>query len=407
MAGYNKLTKQLLAAGYTADNFPKDKVHIAHGCYSRNGNPLDNIYGGFEYNRIYYETFIYKTGCGMFVKGKNVLTNMGVSGEEWCHENDNPVVRCPYDKSHCPQNDSRLYGERGGGLCIQCWCVCHRTDEPYEYENSFEKADKERHEEMERKYQEYSDAHSGRVCRRHMYYDERKREWHLSYEPAGCARMCYSGYEYCPILGKQLSTKRGNVYYDLKKSGIRRDGTLFDGEEWVSIEKGRRFFDNPVSMDICEAFIKVQSEEILHWYQINHSTEWMCDKDLKVEVLNIRAESRPSRDLLQDLQDIKAGIEISHASDTEKQVKEQKREKRQKAKEKRIQAIEKKIMEIGYGNMEWVDQNRACKLLDFDRIDELEELRQQKLTEAQEKPTQITMFDFIQEGGSHEEVSEM
>ena len=74
MAEYNKLTKNLLSEGYTAENFPKDKVHIAHGCYSRNGNPLDNIYGGFEYNRIYCESFIYKTGCGMYVKWKNVLS---------------------------------------------------------------------------------------------------------------------------------------------------------------------------------------------------------------------------------------------------------------------------------------------------------------------------------------------
>lgn len=406
MAEYNKLTKQLLAAGYTADNFPKDKVHIAHGCYSRNGNPLDNIYGGFEYNRIYYETFIYKTGCGLFVKGKNVLTNMGFMSEEWCHENDNPVVRCPYDKSHCPQNDSRLHGTNGV-LCIQCWCVCHRTDEPYEYENSFEKTEKERQEEKNRKCQEFSDAHNGRVCHRHMYYDERTREWHLNYKPAGCAKMCYSEYGYCPILGKQLSTKRGNVYYDLKKTAIRDDGTLFDGEELVVIKKGIRFFDKPVSMDICEAFIKTHSDEILHRYKMNHFTAWMANKDLKVEILNIRAESRPSRDLMQDLQDIKAGIQITHASDEERRVKEDKSKKRQQAKEKRIQAIEKKIMEIGYGNMEFIDQNRACKLLDSDRIDELEELRQQKLKEEQEKPVQISMFDFIEEGGNNEKMSEM
>lgn len=399
MGKYNELTKRLLAAGYTADNFPADKVHIAHGCYARNGNPLDNIYGGFEYNRIYYENFIYKTGCGMFVTANNVLSNMGFMGEEWCHENDNPVVRCPYDKPQCPQNDSRLHGMRGGGTCIQCWCVCHRTDESYDYESSFEKAEQERKEEKERKYQEYSDAHNGRVCRRHMSYDERKREWNLYYEPKDCAQMCYGGYGYCPILGRELSKKRGNVYYDLKKSGIRHDGTLFDGEEWVQIEKGKRFFEKPVSMDICEAFIRVQSDEILHWYKINHSTEWMWDNTLKVEVINIRAESKPSRDLMQDLQDIKAGIEITHASDIEENTKKHKKEKRQQAKEKRIKAIEKKIMEIGYENMEFVDQNRACKLLDFDRIDELEELRQQKLKEEQEKPVQLT-FDFL--GGTHD-----
>lgn len=149
MEKYNVLTERLLAEGYTADNFPKDKVHIAHGCYS--GNPLDNIYGGFEYNRIFCESFTYKTGCGMYVKGINVLSSMGFMGEEWCHENDNPVIRCPFDKPDCPCNDPRLHGVSGGGTCIQCWCVCHRTDESYEYENSFEKVEKERQEEKKQK----------------------------------------------------------------------------------------------------------------------------------------------------------------------------------------------------------------------------------------------------------------
>ena len=138
MSEYNKLTQKLLAAGYTAENYPKDKVHIAGGCYSV-GNPLENIYGGFEYNRVYCDAFIYKTGCGMMVFGKNVWPELSFAGEKWCHENGNPVIRCPYDKSKCPMNDERLHGIQGGGNAIQCLCVCHRTEETYDYEHSFEK----------------------------------------------------------------------------------------------------------------------------------------------------------------------------------------------------------------------------------------------------------------------------
>lgn len=397
MEEYNKLTKRLLSEGYTAENYPKDKVHIANGCYARNGNPLENIYGGFKYNRIYCDAFIYKTGCGMFVKGINVLSRMGFMGEEWCHENDNPVVRCPYDKAQCPENDSRLHGIRGGGLCIQCWCVCYKTDEAYDFEHSFEKAEQERKEEEDRKYQEYSNAHGGRICRNHMYYNERTREWNLHYEPKDCAHLCCSQNGYCPILGRQLNKKRGNVYYDLKKSGIRHDGTLFDGEEWVHIEKGIRVFDKPCSMDICESFIKVQSDEILHNYMVNHSTEFMFNKDLKVEVINIRAESKPSRDLMQDLQDIKEGITIIHAYDAEKRNKEMKKEKRQQAQQKKIEKLEKKIIEVGYYNLEpySLDKNHADKWLGMERIDELEKLRKQKLKEEQEKPVQLSLFDMM------------
>ena len=400
MSKYNLLTKRLLAEGYTADNYPKDKVHIAGGYHTASTGPLDNVYCGFEYNRVYSDNFLYKTGCGMYVKGSNVLTHMGYMGEEWCHENDNPVVRCPYDKAECPLNDKRLHGIFGGGLCIQCWCACHKTDEAYDYEHSFEKANQDRKDEERRKYQEYSDAHNGRVCQNHMYYNERTREWNMYYEPAICASMCFAQNGYCPVLGRKLNEKRGNVYYDLKTSGIKKQTeaqrSLFDGERWTHIEKGMRVFKNPCSMDICEAFIKVQSDKILSDYKVNHSTEYLFDKSFKAEILNIRAESKPSRDLLQDLQDIRDGIEISHASDNEKQKKEAKKEKRKLAKQKNIERLEKKIIEVGYENLvEYsADRVHADKWLTPERLDELEQIRKQKIKEEQEKPVQLSLFDM-------------
>lgn len=399
MEKYNNLTRRLLDEGYTAENYPKDKVHIAGGCYSQNGNPLDNIYGGFEYNRIYCDAFTYKTGCGMHVVGKNVINSMGFCGEEWCHENDNPVIRCPYDKPNCPMNDERLQGIHGGGICIQCFCVCHKTEEHYDYENSFEKEEKKRQEEKSQKYQEYSDAHNGRICSRHMIYNERTREWHMNYEPYSCAKMCYSQNGYCPVLGRELSKKRGNVYYDLKTSGTVKQQeaqcSMFDGEQWTHIEKGMRVFDKPCSMDICEAFVKVQSDKILHDYEVNHSREYIFDKSFKAEILNIRAESKPSRDLIQDLQDIKDGITIVHASDSEKRMKEQKKERRKLAQQKKIAKLEKVLIDVGYENLEPYSMNRvhADKWLDPERLEELEQLRQQKIKEEQEKPVQLSLFD--------------
>lgn len=400
MSKYNLLTQRLLSEGYTADNYPKDKVHIAGGYHTASTGPLDNVYGGFEYNRVYSDNFLYKTGCGMYVKGSNVLTHMGYMGEEWCHENDNPVVRCPYDKAECPLNDNRLHGIFGGGNCIQCWCACHKTDEPYDYDHSFEKAEKDRKDEERRKYQEYADAHNGRICQNHMYYNERTREWNMYYEPAECASMCFAQNGYCPVLGRKLNKKRGNVYYDLKTSGIKKQTeaqrSLFDGERWTHIEKGMRVFKNPCSMDICEAFIKVQSDKILSDYKVNHSTEYLFDKSFKAEILNIRAESKPSRDLMQDLQDIRDGIEISHASDNEKQKKEAKKEKRKLAKQKNIERLEKKIIEVGYENLvEYsVDRVHADKWLTPEHLEELEQIRQQKIKEEQEKPVQLSLFDM-------------
>lgn len=390
---YNELTKQLLAAGFTVNNYP-DYVQINSSRFTGN-DPLRNLAGGFEYKRWYRDELIYRTGCGKLVMGKNAL-EIGL-GIKWSHENDNPVIRCPYDKAQCPDNDPRLHGERGGALCIQCWCVCHRTEEAYDYEISIEKANKERDDEIERKYQEYSDARNGRICRNHMYYNERTREWDFVYEPKRCAYICYSQDGYCPVLGRQLSKKRGNVYYDLKKSDVRRDNTLFDGQRWTYITKNMRYFKRPVSMDICEAFIRVQKEQILSDYKINHHHVLFMNKEFQVEVLNIRAESKPSRDLLQDLEDLKAGIRLSYENENEKAEKEQKKAKRQQAQQKRIEKLEKKILETGYWNMDpySLDRVHADKWLGALRIDELEEIRKQKLKEEQEKPVQLNLFDYM------------
>lgn len=201
MKEYNLLTQKLLASGYTTEHFP-DYVQICSSKLTGN-DPLNNLSGGFIYKRFYMDAIVYKTGCGKYVMGRNVQSSMSYMGVDWSHESECPVIRCPYDKANCELNDERLHGMCGGGLCIQCWCVCHRTEEAYNYENSIEKSEKERKDEKEQKYEEYSKAHDGRVCRNHMAYDERTREWNMHYEPSRCARVCYSK-GFCPILGRPL-----------------------------------------------------------------------------------------------------------------------------------------------------------------------------------------------------------
>lgn len=234
-----------------------------------------------------------------------------------------------------------------------------------------------------------------------MYYNERTKEWNLIYEPKSCASLCYSKDGCCPILGKKLSRKRGNVFYDLKTSGIRQQEgeqiSIFDGEPWVHIRKGIRYFKKPCSIDICEAFVKLQSSQILEDYNINHSFEKWIDPTWTVEILNIRAESRPSRDLIQDLEDLKNGIFISYDEEGEKQKKQRKRERREKAVKKKVERLEKKIIETGYENLEpySLDKIHTDKWLDRERIEELQNIRQQKIKEEQEKPVQLSIFDYM------------
>lgn len=172
----------------------------------------------------------------------------------------------------------------------------------------------------------------------------------------------------------------------------------------TEIEKGIRFFEHPVSMDICRNVVKLCQDEI-RW-KINskyHSELFFAEyhgRYFKIEILNIRAEQKESRDLLQDMEDIRNGIRVYHASDSEKSEKARKKNNRQKAKEKRAAAMEKRILEIGYGNMDSFEQNKACKFLDWDRIDELEAIREERLAKGQTKPQQISLADFMDMGGT-------
>lgn len=168
---------------------------------------------------------------------------------------------------------------------------------------------------------------------------------------------------------------------------------MFDGEKIVSVTRGIRYFEHPVSMDICEAFVELQSDRIYEEYKWNHSHLWSSDKSFQAEILNIRAESRPSRDLIQDLQDIQSGIEIRYDTDLRKADKEQKSQKRAKAMEKRIQALERKLLDVDYQNLEpySLEKVHADKWLTPQRILELTEMREQRIAEEKNKPMQLSL----------------
>ena len=55
-------------------------------------------------------------------------------------------------------------------------------------------------------------------------------------------RSCYSE-GYFPVRGRILTKEKGNVFYDVRVSTIRKDETLFDGEMKVLIIKGRKLLE--------------------------------------------------------------------------------------------------------------------------------------------------------------------
>lgn len=351
MREYNELTKELLAKGYTETNFPY-YVKLPGGCFGTQ-NPLDNLYGGFEYKRDYAEKFVYKTGCGLFVRGSEVITNFFCEGEH-SHENDNPVIRCPFNKS---KNCEKAFN------CVHEWCECHRTNEPYTLECSLETERKKKKEHIKEKFRQFKEEHHDRVCENHMRYDEETDSVMYNYCPSHCAVCCYHP-EFCPVLQKPLDKSKGNVYYDIKMIYPAREqksgqSSLFKQEDTVKIIKGKKVFEKPISLDIAKAYVKVESKELEDKFRWNNSNEFFYNPGFRFEIFNIRAEKKETRDIFQDIEDIKAGATIIHESDRLKEAKEAKKERREKAREQKRRRLIKKLkasVELSYEEQRAVEK---------------------------------------------------
>lgn len=390
---YNKLTIQLLNEGYDAEHYP-DYVNLSNSGVKKS---LDNIYGGFTYKWYYVEKLVYQTPCGKFVLGENVLSDVSYMGVEWSHENDCPLLFCPLKNMECGLRDPLLKDFAVGGRPT---CACHRTEAPYDYENSIEKILKEKDRKMREAREQFIEDRNGHACVHHMYYNEDTETWRMEYDPMECAKHGCNGF--CPLRGRELSNKRGNVYVDKKYTHIRNDGTIFDGEVSTEIIKDVRFLKSPVSMDICEEVVSKCRDRILRYYNTNS----VLGPTSKLEIMNIRAACRPSRDLMQDLEDIRAGIAICHESDLVAKDKADKRAHREALLVKKKKALAKKLVTTGLSNIppHSTDHAHAHKWFTPEELDEFEEQRLKK--QQDNSYYQITLFDTITMNGGdlHENI---
>jgi len=383
MKELNKLTEQLFAEGYTKEYYPG---------YIKEYNKYD---GGFQYKRSYSDKLVFETRCGLQVKGSHwSWGDMSYMGINWTIENDNPTIVCPFREAGCKKNNPLLTGKGtyGEGVRKSCYCECHKVEKTYNYEKSVDREYDLREKKKEEKYKEFEKQMNGRICRCHMHYDEWTETWFLQYDPMDCPRYCNN--DFCAIHSRENQKKRGNVFYDLKIEYLRRDGTLFDGEKIITIEKGMKLLPKNVSLSICAEIAKSCVDEIQRKINLKYHHLLFFNKELSYTVQNVRAEQRESRDLMQDFEDIKAGIIFSHYSDIEKNRKKKRTEKRVAARKKAIAKLERKIIEVGYdGLIEYsLDWSHAKKWLSEERIQELGKIRREK-KEAVKEYKQMSLFD--------------
>lgn len=375
MKELNKLTQRLLAEGYTKEKPPD---------YVREWN---DFYGGWQYTFKYHKNLVFKTACGLLVRGDHWSSGtMYYMGVTWSLENGNPVISCPYHKNTCEKNHPLLKNCRIGGYIE---CCCEETAEPYIYDYSIDKVHDEQNEERQKLFEKFKEEKHGRICIESCHYDVKKKTWEQRFEPLEvCSkRRC----AYCSILGRELSKKKGNVFYDVKETRADTTEGLFNQGDIVTVTKGKRFIDKNVSIDICNIIVKKYANEIERKHRQRHFTEIHFSKyhgrKYEFEIFNIRAEARESRDLEQDLEDIKNGITVVHQSDLDNDKVTAKRERVQKNLEARIKKCKKILAEKGFNNLDNLNRNRIRKMVEKGYISE-DEINREPI----KKPEQLTFF---------------
>lgn len=196
---------------------------------------------------------------------------------------------------------------------------------------------------------------------------------------------------YCDVLAKDMDPRKGNVFYDLRKSWTVKGEGLFPDQRKTVVEKGCKLLDRAASLTVCEAIVKYGWREVERRIRLNYHHDLFFDKTLEIEVSNLRAARVDTRDIVQDLQDAANGIEVTHAADNLKAAKAQKRARREAAKAQRIRKAEKMILAYGWEDLDSLWKRRAEKLLDDDRIYELnQQWKSSKATAVEE--TQMNLF---------------
>ena len=383
MKEVNELTRRLLAEGWKPEDTPPGT------------HPYQDYYGGWTYTGEAIRGTVWETPCGLLAAGRQFLNGyLSFNGVDWRVENENPVICCPvFPSEPCPLRDPLLGSQQftGGSGNMVFQCACHRAERPYSYAGSVEEAHDRVWKEAGERWEVHKAQHKGRVCRQQSRYGRTTKTWRSYYDPMDCANFgCCS---YCDVLAKELDTRKGNVFYDLRRSWTVKGEGLFPDQRKTVVEKGRKLLSSTASLTICEAIVKYGRHRVEERVRSEFHRDLFFDKSLEIEVINLRAARVDKRDILQDLRDVANGIEVTHAADNLKAAKEQKRARRTAAKERRIRKVETMILAHGWEALEDIWKRRAEKLLDDDRIDELTQRhRAGQLTPAQASMPQLSIF---------------
>lgn len=336
----NQLTRDLYAAGYTREDHPSFVYW--------------SDWQNFGYLFEALLKFIWETPCGLLVAGESSLgrglacSDASFQGIDYCPENDNPLLRCPYERKDCPHSIS--------GFPVPL-CPCHTTGKRYSYEQSAERVESERSERQHRQYMEIT---GGAYCACVVGgngYDGGHVE--VQYDVEQCIR-CRCQNPVCVIRKQKRDLSRANIFYDVRRTWITRIGFL--EEKKVQVTKGERVFPHPVAQTDAEIWLETKKAHFNPlWSSSAIDSPHLTPEDRRqtffskmhrqygeydyfefhYDVENIRIAKSEQRDLLQDLRDVADGLEVVHAVDLKKEQAAKKRESRQRRKEQKERRLNK------------------------------------------------------------------
>ena len=378
MSDYNLLTEKLFQDGYTKDYYP-NYIH-----------QFLKYSGGFVYKASFVDSLFVKLPCGMVAKARRFLREMSYNGVDYCFENNNPVFVCPFGKNCCHRSEELRVDD------ALCFCSGVISDEPYSYENSLEKKEDEQKQKKDKSFEEFCKSHKGRVCEHHCKYDADTDTWQQNYNPMNCIRNNCS---WCTIKDAEVDcSQKGNIYYDLERTYTCKDGSLFDGEQTISVTKGIPFFERTYPLSILEDIVRLRSEDIIWKVMIEKHYE-MYMFPVTYRVLNISAKKKNTRDLLADLEDVAAGKHIVHDSDLKRSQKEWKKKNKELREQKAKQRLINMLMDGVIPSETYsADYKHMISWFSKEQIEEYirlgEEKRMQKDKKKASEYVQLSLFDL-------------
>lgn len=409
----NRLTERLLESGVSLDD-PTTWPEDVWRCDPAN----------FAYKREWQYTPTWESPCGLLIRSHgDFWGKMWVGGEFHCAENDNPLFECPRPGAPCAH---RLPYPAGMN------CQFHRTDRVWTESGSCERLIRERLI-RERQWREVQ-------MRDHPGFDGfcanlRKNELPdgmFRYEKNYWLERCISlkcKNTQCPCLGwKKRDVSPANIFYDLYIERRYTEGLVPYSEK--TVVKGLKVFDKAVALHDAELALKIWQRnpsahmlpsQMLRRLDVAVNLEHnigskevyfvrmhgkLHERECRVysEIRNIRVARQEGRDLMQDLQDVRDGITVQHASDMQKAAKAQKNERYQAGKIKRTaQKLAREMMESG-DDLE--DTHTGIMLqrrnAEFSAAVEAEALRiieraREKRRRENNETGQLSIFDMMEE----------